>query len=140
MKRLYKIPFTHGYCQIISDAMYLSDSCATTDPQGLISNGTDSNDFDSRANQNLEQFEPEIFLIPNPAADQTRIEYRFTGSKSQKTIEVYDLTGRKVKTLIPQNNTGSITLQLGDFVSGIYQICLRQDGRIIAQSKLSVAP
>ena len=69
-----------------------------------------------------------------------RPAHRFTGSESQKTIEVYDLTGRKVKTLIPQNQTGSITMQLGDFVSGIYQVCLRQDGRIIAQSKLSVTP
>ncbi|NEN25920.1 T9SS type A sorting domain-containing protein, partial [Cryomorpha ignava] len=133
----------NGYCQITSDAMYLSDSCSASGSQGLIANGTSPNNLDSQANtfnQNLEQLAPEILLIPNPAADQTRIEYRYDGSKSQKMIEIYDLTGRKVKTLRPQNDAGSISLQLGDFVSGIYQICLRQDGRIIAQSKLSVAP
>ncbi|NEN25846.1 T9SS type A sorting domain-containing protein, partial [Cryomorpha ignava] len=133
----------NGFCQITSDAMYLSDSCSASGSQGLIANGTSPNNLDSQANtfnQNLEQLAPEIFLIPNPAADQTRIEYRYDGSKSQKMIEIYDLTGRKVKTLRLQSAAGSISMQLGDFVSGIYQICLMQDGHIIAQSKLSVAP
>ncbi|MGB8717617.1 MAG: T9SS type A sorting domain-containing protein, partial [Rhodanobacteraceae bacterium] len=91
-------------------------------------------------NQNMDQSEPNLRLIPNPAADQTRIQYRFDGSETQKTIEIYDRIGRKLKTLRPQNNAGSITLQLNGFVGGIYQVCLRQDGRIIAQSKLSVTP
>ncbi len=132
----------NGYCEVISDAMYLSDSCSVP-AQSLIANGGSTNSKDSQAstfNQNSEQLEPEIHLIPNPASDQTRIQFRFDGSETQKAIEIYDLTGRRVKTLRPQSDAGSITLQLGDFVSGIYQICLRQDGRIIAQSKLSVTP
>jgi len=132
----------NGYCQVISDAMYLSDSCSVP-AQSLITNGSSTNAIDSQANtfnQNIAQTEPEINLIPNPAADQTRIQYRFDGSEALRIIEVYDLTGRKVSSFRPGNNAGSMTLNLGNFVSGIYQICLRQDGRIIAQSKLSVTP
>ncbi len=132
----------NGYCQITSDAMYFSDSCSVP-AQSLITNGSSTSENDSQANttnQNSAQLEPEISVIPNPAADKTRIQFRFDGSETQKAIEIYDLTGRRVKTLRPQIDAGSITLQLGDFIAGIYQICLRQDGRIIAQTKLSVAP
>src|SRR5690606_12543335 len=126
----------NGYCHIVSDAMYISD-CAGPGQQSLAQSGGSGSGFDSQgeaATHNTVQLEPEILLIPNPATNQTRIQYRFDGTEAQKTIEIYDLTGRKVKTLSPQNDAGSIVLQLGGFVGGIYQICLKQDGHIIAQS------
>lgn len=133
----------NGYCEILSDPMYYSDSCAT-EAQGIVGAGNSAGDLEMSENEEFSKritnLQPEIRLIPNPAAGQTRIQYRFDDSENQRTIEVYDMTGRKVNTLRPQTNAGSIILQLGDFRSGIYQVCLRQDGRILAQSKLSVTP
>jgi hypothetical protein len=132
----------NGYCEVISDAMYVSTECPDSVPQGIISNpdailpDVEKDVF----NQNNGGLDPEITLVPNPAANQTRIHYRGNGSESPKTIEVYDMTGRKVRSLRLQNQAGSILLDLGSFVGGIYQVCLRQDGRIAAQSKLSVTP
>ena len=134
----------NGYCHIVSDAMYISEECGGPGQQGLMAAGGDPDSgFDTMtdvADSHSAILTPEINLIPNPATHQTRIQYRFDGSESQKTIEVFDIAGRKLKTITPHNNAGSISLQLGDFKSGIYQICLKRDGRIIAQSKLSVTP
>lgn len=132
----------NGNCHITSDAMYLTANCSGGPGiQGLRPGGNSAGSLDTNAgSQNTIQLEPLLRLIPNPATGQTRIQYRYADGEGLKTIEIYDMTGRKIKTFRPDTQSGSISLQLGGFIGGIYEVCLRQDGRITAQSKLSVAP
>lgn len=133
----------NGYCQAISGEMFYSHNCPNFGPEVTPQNKNASPGLgtpDDKTNQNTESVEPLLLLIPNPAAHQTQIQYRFEDSESRKSIEIYDMTGRKMKTLIPENSAGSIALSLNGYTGGIYEICLRQNGSVIAQTKLSVTP
>ena len=135
----------NGYCHSVSGDMYYSTDCSNFEQAGLVQSGDGSVEPETgiaaeTANQNTNPLEPLLLLIPNPATGQTRVQYRFEKSDSRNSIEVYDMTGRKVKTFVTQNGAGSMTLPLNGYTGGIYEVCLRQDGSIIAQTKLSVTP
>jgi len=60
--------------------------------------------------------------FPNPFNPITTIEYELE-TKSDVQIYIYDISGRKVKTLVDQNqNSGkhSVTLDASDLASGVY--------------------
>jgi len=79
-----------------------------------------------------------IKLVPNPAQNSTRVDYQFTGDAAGAYIEVYDMMGRQIAKHPVTQNEGSVILQLENVTSGIYQVVLRQNGRPILQSRLSV--
>jgi hypothetical protein len=79
-----------------------------------------------------------LLLVPNPAQNSVRIEFGFTGKSSQRSIEVYDMAGRRMLSQAVQESYGTAILNLDGFSSGLYQVILRQDGNVFLHSKLSV--
>jgi len=79
-----------------------------------------------------------IRLVPNPAQNSTRVDYQFNGDASSSYIEVYDMMGRLINKHQVTDTTGSWQLQLGNYAAGIYEVVVRQNGRAILQSRLSV--
>ena len=128
----------NGYCQIMSGNIYLSEDCDHSGSQSFMQNGSFIIDLESNTTQYTDQEAPLIMLMPNPAQNQTRIQFLFDESVSQKSIEIYDMTGRKIETIALENVSGTIALPLDRYITGIYEICLKQNGQVIAQTKLSV--
>ncbi|MFZ1081788.1 MAG: M1 family aminopeptidase [Candidatus Kryptoniota bacterium] len=65
---------------------------------------------------------PSITLFPNPFNGNTQIEYSF-GSDSHVTIDVYDIIGRKIKSLdegYQQAGAYIVTFNGEDLASGVY--------------------
>ncbi|MGC4059274.1 MAG: T9SS type A sorting domain-containing protein [Chitinophagaceae bacterium] len=79
-----------------------------------------------------------LILAPNPAQDMVRVDYGFVGESVHRFVEVYDMTGKLVSRTGVQEATGTLTLQLDQLSSGLYQVILRQDNKVSLRSKLSV--
>lgn len=77
-------------------------------------------------------------LSPNPASTLVKIEYGFTGQSNHRSLEVFDMAGRRIASEVITNASGTATLNLENFTSGLYQVILRQDGNVFLHSKLSV--
>jgi Secretion system C-terminal sorting domain len=75
-----------------------------------------------RAGSIADQSEASLNLYPNPAVDQTNIQFS-AAQTSQVIIKVYDVNGKELKTLLNDNlQQGDHALQFstGDLSSGVY--------------------
>lgn len=77
-------------------------------------------------------------LVPNPADNSTRIEYKLHNDQSAGTIEVTDITGRLVERHNLDATIGNWQVATADYKPGLYVITLREGGKVIQQTKLSV--
>jgi len=82
-------------------------------------------------------------IVPNPAANSTSVYYDFATDvnvpNATKYIDVYDMSGRIVARHEVQDDKGKWQVPLDNYTSGLYIIVMRQDGKPLLQSKLSVA-
>ena len=72
-----------------------------------------------------------LFINPNPVADQITITLN-SEEVTDVTIEVFDMKGRKIKTLVQEINISGekkLVRQLGDLPAGVYTI------RAVSQSR-----
>lgn len=124
-------PTTGAKCKVVIP-IPLTTPCAnstskTTDDAELEGNAAvTSNDY------------AHLMLIPNPARDMVRLDYGFTGKDGKRSVEVYDMAGRRMFVQELPETAGSLQLALDQFSSGLYQVVLRQDGKVFLHSKLSV--
>lgn len=87
---------------------------------------------------------PDLFMMqnyPNPFKDQTTIRYRVT-EKRHVDISIFDLSGRKVTTLINQSvqqGTYELVWNPEGVSSGTYIASLSSNGRILQTMKISVS-
>jgi hypothetical protein len=64
--------------------------------------------------------------------------FRFADNTGNKSVELYDMTGRKLQIHTVTEEEGSVILPLNQVVAGMYQVVMRQNGQVVQQSKLSV--
>ncbi|HSH65261.1 MAG TPA: T9SS type A sorting domain-containing protein [Bacteroidia bacterium] len=87
---------------------------------------------------------PDLFMLqnyPNPFKEQTTIKYR-VAEKSNIDISIFDLTGRKITTLVHQmspDGTYSISWNAEGISNGTYIISLSSNGKIIQTMKALVS-
>ncbi|MBL7717766.1 MAG: PKD domain-containing protein [Flavipsychrobacter sp.] len=78
-----------------------------------------------------------MLLVPNPAGNSTRVDYSFADGRTRQ-VELYDLAGRRLALYEVKDATGSVQLQLEHYASGMYMVLIRENGKLLLQSKLSV--
>jgi hypothetical protein len=87
---------------------------------------------------------PDLFMMqnyPNPFAAQTTIKYR-VAEKSNIDISVFDLTGRKIITLVhhlSQDGTFDLVWNAEGVSSGTYIASLSSNGKIIQTMKMLIS-
>lgn len=124
---IYNMVLNNGFCSVTSGDMYFeSDTCNKLShrPTGMNELG----DGDYIAMQ----------LLPNPARDQVTVMFRFADNTGNKSIELYDMTGRKLQIHTVTKEEGNVILPLNQIAAGMYQVVMRQNGKVVQQSKLSV--
>lgn len=80
----------------------------------------------------------QLLLRPNPASNKVQVDYSFNGKAAARSVEIYDITGRRVWLQEVQHDSGSLNVTLDNYQSGLYQVILRQDGKVFLHGKLSV--
>lgn len=76
-------------------------------------------------------------IYPNPAKDLAFMRYDVS-SNVNANLEIYDLVGKKVKSLNLTNGSNNLLFSVNEFESGIYLCNLVIDGKIIDTEKLVV--
>lgn len=79
-----------------------------------------------------------LALMPNPAKDKVKIAYTFDDKAQNRVIELYDIAGRKLRSLEVNKVAGSVEWDMSMYDAGLYLIIMRQDGAIKQQAKLSL--
>ena len=79
-------------------------------------------------------------VFPNPAADFAQVHFELDRTWSLGLL-VYDLSGREVYRLDPQEYSGGsheLNLNTGGWGAGIYQIFLQSDQGVLGLQRLVV--
>jgi CotH kinase protein/Secretion system C-terminal sorting domain len=90
------------------------------------------------ANEEEIHSESPLRLFPNPAENQTNIEYDVL-RKGRVLINVYDLTGRLVRTLADEDKsaqTYKVSFNSENLKSGMYIVDYQADGLLVERVKL----
>lgn len=127
----YNLTLKNSACQVKSGDMYFGGDYCNKIGQRPGEGSTGVNELNAEEGTGL-------MLIPNPARSQTVVDYQFSAKGETRYIEVHDMIGRLILQQKAPDREGSTTLQLDDYAAGMYQVTLREDGRVIQQRKLSV--
>lgn len=76
-----------------------------------------------------------VKIFPNPFLSTTTFTFTYEHD-SEKELEIYDMLGKKIKTLLIPNGKNSITINSDDMNSGMYFYQLKDSEKIIATGKL----
>ncbi|MEO6832554.1 MAG: T9SS type A sorting domain-containing protein, partial [Chitinophagaceae bacterium] len=82
-----------------------------------------------------------LYLAPNPAKHTTEVTYNYSvDAKGQaRTLELYDLTGRKLASYNPgENASGVWELDLEGYAAGTYQIVMKDHSGTVGTARLVV--
>lgn len=137
----FNLTLDNGYCTATSGDMIVDTSC---EAGGHIKPGRPQENDVSWYGKGMQQWNnaPDahvmINIVPNPAKNTTHINYVFNENSISRYIEVYDMAGRVLSKHSTDQLKGSWLLSLDRYTPGIYQVVLRQDGRVLLQSKMSV--
>jgi PKD repeat protein len=83
-----------------------------------------------------------LTLAPNPAQNSTVVTYKYaTDAKgAARSIELYDITGRRLTSFIPSEEAWGVwNLSLDNIAAGVYQVVMKDHGASVANVRLTVA-
>lgn len=136
----FNLTLDNGYCQATSGDMIVDTNCET----GTHIKPGATSIIRMRNDASLQQWNNEpgtnaaMSLAPNPASNSVRIDYIFNEKGPGRMVEVYDVTGRLLSRHDATKHEGSWVLNLDRYAPGMYQVVLKQQGKVLLQSKLSV--
>jgi len=76
--------------------------------------------------------------VPNPSDNGTIIHYKLPQGAEQATIQIMDITGKKVATYPLHNSEGKIEVNSETYHSGLYFYSLFVDGKVLGRKKMMV--
>ncbi len=76
---------------------------------------------------------------PNPAKDRASIDYELPVNFTKAEIQVYNLIGKKVRSIPLQGSFGTATIEAADLKSGVYFLYLTAEGKQITSRKLIIS-
>lgn len=79
----------------------------------------------------------ELVVYPNPAKDEMKIKHSYTNFNELK-VELFDNTGRKLKTVICNSCNYEIKITLNEYSVGLYTYSISIDNMVAAQGKISI--
>jgi hypothetical protein len=80
-----------------------------------------------------------LIVFPNPASGEVTISYDYgTESFKERSLAIYDVMGRKIENIEPQDVHGKWILNAKNWGSGIYIIRMEADGTVLQTQRLVV--
>jgi len=135
---IFNLFLDNGYCSATSGNMYVDTfGCGNSGhPGGEGKQGVTS--VKKGNNTLVSAGALQLLIAPNPANNSTRIDYRWQTPGTNRCIEVYDMTGKLVNRQQADAPQGIWHLSLDAYTPGIYQILMKQDGKTLLHSKLTI--
>ena len=90
---------------------------------------------------NMRKNEDAPYLLnnyPNPFNETTVIKYYLPKTSQKASINILDITGRKLKTYTLSNGYGKIIVNVKELKNGIYLYNMIVDGQIITHKKMAI--
>jgi PKD repeat protein len=127
---IYNLELNNGYCTVKSgDMYYAGDTCKKL--QEIKGVNLEMPGFKIGVSSGMQ-------LVPNPAQEQSSVIYKFTEGSTNRSIEVYDMVGRKMQSHPVQDEKGSLILPLSGYAAGMYQVVMKENGKTVQQGKLAI--
>lgn len=126
----YNMYLNNGYCQVMSEPMFYDNEDCRKMEEGIAS--------DAPMVASAMKLNTQMLLVPNPAKETTTVLYSFTPGSRDRYIEVYDIIGRKLQTHNLTNERGELVLPMAEYSAGMYQVTMKENGKVVQQSKLSL--
>jgi hypothetical protein len=118
----------NGYCTAVSDPMYIDiEGCGKPEESAMI----------PMASSRLHPTSS-LMLLPNPARETTTLVYSFVPGGHNRSIEVYDMMGRRLQIHTVTADRGELVLPMAEYSAGVYQVIMKENGIIVQQGKLSL--
>ena len=77
-----------------------------------------------------------LSIYPNPATDALQVE--ITPEKTERVVEVYDMSGVKIWEGIVSENQTQVTIPVRSFVSSIYLLVIKRNGAVQSSGTCTV--
>jgi hypothetical protein len=79
-----------------------------------------------------------LSISPNPAQLEVSLQFEFAlhEAHSQKSITIYDLSGRLLDNFNPTTATGQIKIDLSRYATGQYLVVMKENGVLLQQKRL----
>jgi hypothetical protein len=81
-----------------------------------------------------------LVVAPNPAAAATTIYYAYADADVNKTIEIFDMLGRKLVHRDISKATGNLVLDVSRLADAQYLIVMKADGETVKSQMLVIKP
>jgi len=79
-----------------------------------------------------------LFIFPNPFGNFTIVTYQLPEEVKEASINIYDITGKKIGSYDAINTKGQIKIEANNFENGMYFCRLEAEGNILATSKMII--
>jgi len=76
--------------------------------------------------------------VPNPSGSGTFIEYKLPLGSAQASVQIVDITGKKVADYSLHNSEGKIEVNAEALHSGLYFYSLYADGKVLDKKKMMI--
>ena len=77
-------------------------------------------------------------VYPNPAKDYFIVEYNIIDKFDHATIEITDMLGHKIQEIVLNSSKGQKIINTTTFTKGIYNCCVKNNGKNIGQSNIII--
>ena len=79
------------------------------------------------------QLADNVSIYPNPATDEVNVQYTNNVQQEIESVEVYDLCGRAVNTVIGANNDLHMRINISSLSSGLYFLRVTTDQGVVTK-------
>ncbi|MBC7643191.1 MAG: T9SS type A sorting domain-containing protein, partial [Flavobacterium sp.] len=90
----------------------------------------------SKLEENTQQNENLLLLAPNPTTGSTAILYEFADNSGNKSIEIIDMIGRNLQTILLVNQKGVHLIDVSSYAVGTYNVVTKNNHVVIKSAKL----
>ena len=81
-----------------------------------------------------------LLVFPNPASGDMTISYDYGADVySQRSLEVYDMMGRKIQSTVPGSVRGNWMMNITDWTPGIYIVRMEGDSKTLQTQRVVVS-
>lgn len=126
---VYNLLLDNGTCQLTSkDMYYYTDTCEYGIGRPINATGIEG----------INSLDNKLQIAPNPAINRTVFSYSFVAGAAERSIDIVDVTGRRLRSFVLEGNSGILEMPLDGYAAGTYQVLMRRDGLVVQRGKLSV--
>ncbi|MBS1528292.1 MAG: T9SS type A sorting domain-containing protein [Bacteroidetes bacterium] len=95
--------------------------------------------FQTQPTDTLQKAATGMLVYPNPAKSSVTVNYDYGyASDINRSIVLYDMTGRLITNMEVKDVTGAVTINTSELPGGSYIVGMREQGRMVEVGHLTI--